>query len=400
MRRSLLDSEDGGGSNWPSTEAVSLSSSSPQSRLARWWSPESASVSQRTVTLLCLLLAVSLVTLCALATALAMARSESTAPPPPPTPPPISLASSSSSTGTSPPSDPATAFALQLQLPQLMGHISQFQTIANLSGGSRAVSGVGYNRSVDYVHSVLSTHTNFHVQRQYFTIERWQVLTAALTSHDNSRSGGGVDVTWVYRQDFMPIVNSGKGGLNYDNSSLVFIPNGGCAEADWLSNQTVVALHVAVVERVDVCTFTRQSQLAVLHQAIGLLIYNGARNRSILTTAAVAQYTPIPVFLVSYDVGVALLIGSQAGEDFTVTLTLQLNSTTPLVVANVIADTVTGDSTSTVVVGSHLDGVAAGAGINDNASGSRYTRDRPTARPHLPFLTESSLLTYSFCSFS
>lgn len=37
---------------------------------------------------------------------------------------------------------------------------------------------------------------------------------------------------------------------------------------------------------------------------------------------------------------------------------------------NIIADWPGGDETSTVMVGAHLDGVAAGAGLNDNASGS------------------------------
>ena len=37
---------------------------------------------------------------------------------------------------------------------------------------------------------------------------------------------------------------------------------------------------------------------------------------------------------------------------------------------NIIADTLDGDKTKTIVVGSHLDSVAAGPGINDNGSGS------------------------------
>jgi len=37
---------------------------------------------------------------------------------------------------------------------------------------------------------------------------------------------------------------------------------------------------------------------------------------------------------------------------------------------NIIADTLTGDGSSVIVVGSHLDGVRTGPGINDNGSGS------------------------------
>ena len=41
-----------------------------------------------------------------------------------------------------------------------------------------------------------------------------------------------------------------------------------------------------------------------------------------------------------------------------------------VICSNVIATTISGDPAHTLLVGSHMDGVAAGPGINDNGSGT------------------------------
>jgi Zn-dependent M28 family amino/carboxypeptidase len=48
-------------------------------------------------------------------------------------------------------------------------------------------------------------------------------------------------------------------------------------------------------------------------------------------------------------------------------------STTYATTMNIIADTPSGDASNVVVIGSHLDSVDAGPGINDNGSGSATT---------------------------
>ena len=180
------------------------------------------------------------------------------------------------------------AFAQQLQLPDVMGHIAAFQAIANASGGSRAVSGPGYPLSVSYVVSALSGCTELVVRRQWFSIERWQVLAVALTSQYSGQSA----LSYDYGADFSVIGNSGRAGLTYDNASVVRVPHGGCAEDDW-SLTAGVAQHIALVQRTDACTPARQAQLAVLHSAAGLLLYNSAANQSFFTTQAVAQHPSI-----------------------------------------------------------------------------------------------------------
>jgi Zn-dependent M28 family amino/carboxypeptidase len=75
----------------------------------------------------------------------------------------------------------------------------------------------------------------------------------------------------------------------------------------------------------------------------------------------------VPVVGASFEVGSDLYALTQAGE-VTVHISTQTISETRTTY-NVYADT-TGRADRTVVVGSHLDSVAAGPGINDNGSGS------------------------------
>ena len=382
MQRALLSGDDGG---WPVSDDVSRSATATPALSAAWlWSKHSATVSQRVVTLLTLGLVLCTIALCAVTLALGLSLRGERSGISPPSPafspssssssssPLLPSSSSSSSTGSAEGPADAMGFAQQLQLPDVMGHIAAFQAIANASGGSRAVSGPGYPLSVSYVVSALSGCTELVVRRQWFSIERWQVLAVALTSQYSGQSA----LSYDYGADFSVIGNSGRAGLTYDNASVVRVPHGGCAEDDW-SLTAGVAQHIALVQRTDACTPARQAQLAVLHSAAGLLLYNSAANQSVFTTQAVAQYTPLPVFLVTYDVGMGFASASTYAG-FTVRMSLTLDSTAQTLIANVIADTRTGDNRSTVVVGSHLDGVAAGAGSNDNASGTRYDHQHYT----------------------
>ena len=64
-----------------------------------------------------------------------------------------------------------------------------------------------------------------------------------------------------------------------------------------------------------------------------------------------------------------LLVCKQNGESTTLHVSVTTERRT-VTVSNIIAETKQGDRDSVVVVGSHLDGVAAGSGINDNGSGT------------------------------
>jgi len=77
----------------------------------------------------------------------------------------------------------------------------------------------------------------------------------------------------------------------------------------------------------------------------------------------------IPVIGVTHEFGAELLSIQPPGATFQIVVNTQLNIYTT---SNVIADTnfPNEDLQSIIVIGSHLDSVPAGAGINDNGSGS------------------------------
>jgi aminopeptidase S len=71
--------------------------------------------------------------------------------------------------------------------------------------------------------------------------------------------------------------------------------------------------------------------------------------------------TRIPAYFLSYDLGKQL---ANAGANPRVMMNIDVADVEG--VANICADTPSGDQTKTIVVGAHSDGVQAGSGINDN----------------------------------
>ena len=83
-----------------------------------------------------------------------------------------------------------------------------------------------------------------------------------------------------------------------------------------------------------------------------------------LTNVTITNEGPVPVGGVSQQDGTTL--ASKAGLTTTV---LMISEPTTITLRNVIAQTRTGRADNVVMLGAHLDSVAAGPGINDNGSG-------------------------------
>jgi Zn-dependent M28 family amino/carboxypeptidase len=81
----------------------------------------------------------------------------------------------------------------------------------------------------------------------------------------------------------------------------------------------------------------------------------------------------VPVFSTTFARGEEL-VGLAEGGDLVMSVDLQTHVET-VETFNVLADTLTGRTDRTVVVGAHLDSVPAGPGINDNGSGSATILD-------------------------
>ena len=159
---------------------------------------------------------------------------------------------------------------------------------------------------------------------------------------------------YVDKKDFIQMVGSGSGIAQDGTAQLIKEDFADFKEGN-----------IALVYR-GVCFFTVKTQLAFEHKASGFILVN---TDNTLIAPRVADGINFPAFAV----------GSILGKEFidnvdTYKFNLfSKNVNSYITAVNLIADTVFGDETKTIVIGSHSDGVAEGPGINDNGSGSAST---------------------------
>ena len=176
--------------------------------------------------------------------------------------------------------------------------------------------------------------------------------------------------TYVEETDFATMEYSGNGDVTAQvvptNDIVLPSPGGstsGCEASDF---PAAVAGKIALIQR-GTCTFRQKAENAQAAGAIGVVIFNEGdteeRSGILFGTLDPPQMT-LPVIGTSTAVGEELLA---AGTSVRIAVTAIV---IPTESANVIADTPTGRTDRTVVVGAHLDSVLDGPGINDNGSGS------------------------------
>ena len=225
-------------------------------------------------------------------------------------------------------------------------HLRALQTIANHNGGNRALGTSGYLRSVEYVEGKLRG-AGFSPVRQEFTATLFDSKSHQL------RAGGAAITAEV---------------LSYSGATAQFTapvsqvpasdPDPGCQAGDF---SALVRGSVVVIDR-GVCPFSQKAANAKAAGARAVVIVNN-QDGPVQGTLGEDARNPLPVL------GVAKALGSQvrgAG-----TLSVAVDATTKRVKTwNVLAETYSGLPNSVVMLGSHLDSVPEGPGINDNGSGS------------------------------
>ncbi len=227
-------------------------------------------------------------------------------------------------------------------------HQAALQAIADANGGNRVGGSPGYDASADYAAAVLQA-AGYEVTRQAFQFQTFVQLTPSILEQ-------------VAPPPVGPIANtimsySGSG----DVTAPAHSPGGpdGCEASDFAG---FPAGSIALIAR-TACTFAIKATNAYNAGAAGVVIYNnqaGPLNGTLGTTFML----DIPVTSVTQAVGQQLVN--------TPGLALRLKTDTFRGIAtteNVFAETPTGDPSSVVMVGAHLDSVNAGPGINDNGSG-------------------------------
>ncbi|KAJ2602395.1 hypothetical protein GGF39_000759 [Coemansia sp. RSA 1721] len=252
-----------------------------------------------------------------------------------------------------------------LDTSRIRNHLLKFQEIAERHNNSRSVTN-GHAASAEYVVSQLNAHGSCDVHIQHFMSPVWTVNGTPRFSLK-----GPAHVDYIFGTDFQ-IMRYGGQGASINKAQLVAVGNNGCVaeEAGDVSGK------VAVVQPSRKCTVFESAFMLEQLGASAVVFVRSARFKT-PSTARVRitdwkegdPLMTIPVLSVTHSVGQLLYsMTSSAYVDVETNTSIDVVKT-----FNVICVGRTGDPSSTVLVGSHLDSVAAGPGINDNGSGSAST---------------------------
>ncbi len=242
-------------------------------------------------------------------------------------------------------------------------HQAALQAIADANAGTRASGTSGYDGSADYVAQRLQA-AGYAVTRQPFQFPFFEQLAPSAFEQV-----APTPRVYVEAEDFFTMTYSGSGDVTarLQGVDLVLPPTptpsstSGCEAADFAG---FTPGNIALMQR-GTCTFGQKALNAQAAGAAAVVIFNeGQPGR----TDPVGGTLGAPVGIPAVDTSFA--IGSELATLPGVVVRIRTNTLSEIRdTENVIAET-SGDPNHVVLVGAHLDSVAAGPGINDNGSGS------------------------------
>jgi Zn-dependent M28 family amino/carboxypeptidase len=241
-----------------------------------------------------------------------------------------------------------------------MEHLEEFQSIADANEGNRAADTSGYEASVDYVVATMEA-AGWNV-----TIDEFDYLVPIPTIHQ------------LTPQDAMQpagyfVEGSAEGtvtGAVIPVDLAIATPGGGtsgCEAADFAGLDFSGDSDIALIQR-GACEFGIKARNAQNAGAEAVVIMNSGApgNEGVISNVTLIGANPtaldIPVVNTSFAGGVAL---AEEGSTATVSMFIENHPQ-----KNVIAELPGRNPDNVVMAGAHLDSVPAGAGINDNGSGS------------------------------
>jgi Zn-dependent M28 family amino/carboxypeptidase len=251
-------------------------------------------------------------------------------------------------------SDASKKLRKEVSVSKITDHLEAFQEIADENDGTRASGTPGYEASGRYVEKRLKK-AGYQTERQYFPFTYTEIL--AENVQVNSPSPRAVDNHVMTASPSTP-----EGGVTADLVSPPTIT--GCDATEWGGVDATGM--IALVQR-GTCAFAVKSQAAKTAGAAAVIVYNNSDGELNGTLGDNPQGVAPTTGITQAD-GEALREEMAAGP---VNLSVDLRTLVEQRVSfNVLAETRRGDADDVVMLGSHLDSVVGGAGINDNATGS------------------------------
>ena len=256
----------------------------------------------------------------------------------------------------------------------MLTHLKALQQIADEHGGSRASGFQGYGASVEYVLSQLRA-AGYNPTTQVFDFVTFEelsdpVLTAAGKNYTQDEFA---------TMDYSASGDTGVAGITPVNIKLdgdrAPANGSGCEAGDFAG---FPAGEIALIQR-GVCDFAVKAANAQAAGASGAIIFNQGNDPGRMEvlagtlgeTAQDGQADPpditIPVVGTSFDEGARIANAADPTGQIIVDAQSDRRKST-----NILADTPTGNPDNVTIVGSHLDSVPEGPGINDNGSGSAF----------------------------
>ena len=255
-----------------------------------------------------------------------------------------------------------------IRIEEVMSHMNELQRIGSASNGTRDSGTVGFNQSIDFIARYLTENTNYKVTKTFFNVVSDQLarhpvftssINGAIVRHTFAEEDQNPDFHYV---EYTASIESS------DFLGLSVISNFGCSESDWQQARPSPADRVALLKRGD-CPSIQKAALAVKYRVRALLIFNDGTSPDRMSPIFVTlgQNNTLPALFLSFSLGQRLVDSVRDSSTIVkVRMDIKRLHESAFSSSNVCADTPTGDPTQTIIIGSHIDSVRAGPGINDN----------------------------------
>ncbi|WP_411109356.1 M28 family metallopeptidase [Streptomyces sp. c-19] len=237
-------------------------------------------------------------------------------------------------------------------------HLQKFQAISDSAGGNRAAGTLGHDASAAYVYTQLKK-AGYDVSYEKFDFIYTETLTEKASVVGTTPQP--LDIRAMTYTTSTPV-----GGITAALAAVPVDADGttGCEPGDYASG--TFTGKIALIKRGG-CSFAIKQQQAAAAGAAAAVIYNNVTG-VLSGTLSEPGAGKIPTGGISQAEGDRLAADLANGP---VSLDLEIRQLQEKrVTNNVIAETKGGNAANTVMLGSHLDSVTAGPGINDNGSGS------------------------------